>query len=99
MLFILISLFILYCYPKLVDMFVLTLFHVLRCGLGLLMYGFGSKKTLLEDFASTSLTEYSAFVINGYLPTINIKQVLFHWHTVPEQYMIVLHVPFPRTKF
>ncbi|KAL6212475.1 hypothetical protein ACLB2K_017695 [Fragaria x ananassa] len=48
----------------------------LRCGLGLLMYGFGSKKTLLEDFVSTSLTEYSAFVINGYLPTINIKQVL-----------------------
>lgn len=48
----------------------------LRCGLGLLMYGFGSKKTLLEDFASTSLTEYSVFVINGYLPTINIKQVL-----------------------
>ncbi|PRQ27648.1 putative origin recognition complex, subunit 2 [Rosa chinensis] len=40
------------------------------------MYGFGSKKTLLEDFASTSLTEYSAFVINGYLPTINIKQYL-----------------------
>ncbi|XP_050365177.1 origin of replication complex subunit 2 [Argentina anserina] len=48
----------------------------LRCGLGLLMYGFGSKKTLLEDFASTSLTEYSAFVLNGYLPAINVKQVL-----------------------
>ncbi|XP_062159823.1 origin of replication complex subunit 2 [Alnus glutinosa] len=47
----------------------------LRCGFGLLMYGFGSKKALIEDFASTSLTEYSVFVINGYLQSINIKQV------------------------
>jgi hypothetical protein len=39
------------------------------------MYGFGSKKALIEDFASTSLTEYSVFVINGYLQSINIKQV------------------------
>ena len=46
-----------------------------RCGFGLLMYGFGSKRTLLEDFASTSLTEYSVVVINGYLQSINLKQV------------------------
>ncbi|CAA7052265.1 unnamed protein product [Microthlaspi erraticum] len=48
----------------------------LRCGFGLLMYGFGSKKALIEDFASASLTEYSVVVINGYLPSINLKQVL-----------------------
>nr|VDD05702.1 unnamed protein product [Brassica oleracea] len=48
----------------------------LRCGFGLLMYGFGSKKGLLEDFASSSLTEYSVVVINGYLPSVNLKQVL-----------------------
>ena len=48
-----------------------------RCGFGLLMYGFGSKKGLLEDFASSSLTEYSVVVINGYLPSVNLKQVLF----------------------
>ncbi|GMN35210.1 hypothetical protein TIFTF001_005156 [Ficus carica] len=48
----------------------------LRCGFGLLMYGFGSKKALIEDFASTALTEYSVVVINGYLQSINIKQVL-----------------------
>lgn len=47
-----------------------------RCGFGLLMYGFGSKKGLLEDFASSSLTEYSVVVINGYLPSVNLKQVL-----------------------
>ncbi|KAK2657919.1 hypothetical protein Ddye_010971 [Dipteronia dyeriana] len=48
----------------------------LRCGFGLLMYGFGSKKALIEDFASTALTEYSVVVINGYLQSINIKQVM-----------------------
>ncbi|XP_044485615.1 origin of replication complex subunit 2 [Mangifera indica] len=48
----------------------------LRCGFGLLMYGFGSKKALLEDFASTALTEYSVVVVNGYLQSINIKQVV-----------------------
>ncbi|KAM7265016.1 hypothetical protein ACFE04_002699 [Oxalis oulophora] len=48
----------------------------LRCGFGLLMYGFGSKKDLIEDFASTSLTDYSVVVINGYLQSINIKQFL-----------------------
>ncbi|PNY15520.1 origin recognition complex subunit 2-like protein [Trifolium pratense] len=48
----------------------------LRCGFALLMYGFGSKKALIEDFASTTLTEYSVVVINGYLQAINLKQVL-----------------------
>ncbi|KAA8528549.1 hypothetical protein F0562_035904 [Nyssa sinensis] len=47
----------------------------LRCGFGLLMYGFGSKKALIEDFASTALTESAVVVINGYLHSINIKQV------------------------
>lgn len=40
------------------------------------MYGFGSKKTLIEDFASTTLTEYSVLVVNGYLQSVNIKQVI-----------------------
>ncbi|TKY57803.1 Origin of replication complex subunit 2 [Spatholobus suberectus] len=48
----------------------------LRCGFGLLMYGFGSKKALIEDFASTALAEYSVVVINGYLQAINLKQVV-----------------------
>lgn len=48
----------------------------IRCGFGLLMYGFGSKKSLIEDFASTSLTEFGVVVINGYLQPINLKQVL-----------------------
>lgn len=48
----------------------------LRCGFGLLMYGFGSKKALIEDFASTALLDYTVIVVNGYLQSINIKQVL-----------------------
>ncbi|PWA38391.1 origin of replication complex subunit 2 [Artemisia annua] len=47
----------------------------LRYGFGILMYGFGSKKTLIEDFASTALTEYNVIVVNGYLQSINLKQV------------------------
>ncbi|KAL7225053.1 hypothetical protein ACSBR1_020359 [Camellia fascicularis] len=46
-----------------------------RCGFGLLMYGFGSKKALIEDFASTELIECGVVVINGYLHSINLKQV------------------------
>ncbi|XP_068640322.1 origin of replication complex subunit 2 isoform X2 [Aristolochia californica] len=48
----------------------------LRCGFGLLMYGFGSKKLLLEDFASTALTEYGVVVINGYLQSVNINHAV-----------------------
>ncbi|XP_076929468.1 origin of replication complex subunit 2-like [Bidens hawaiensis] len=47
----------------------------LRYGFGLLLYGFGSKKSLIEDFASTALTEYSVIVVNGYLQSVNLKQV------------------------
>ncbi|KAF7129497.1 hypothetical protein RHSIM_Rhsim10G0028100 [Rhododendron simsii] len=47
-----------------------------KCGFSLLMYGFGSKKALIEDFASATLTEYGVLVINGYLQSINLKQML-----------------------
>lgn len=57
------------------DLYTKWLFE-LRCDLGLLMYGFGSKKALLEDFASTALTDYDVVVINGFLPSVNIKQVM-----------------------
>ncbi|MCO5576973.1 hypothetical protein L7F22_030794 [Adiantum nelumboides] len=49
----------------------------LSCGFGLLMYGFGSKKALLENFASSALVDGAAVVVNGYLPTINLKTVVF----------------------
>ncbi|XP_058742432.1 origin of replication complex subunit 2-like [Vicia villosa] len=49
-------------------------FNKAFCGFALIMYGFGSKKALIEDFASKTLTEYSVIVVNGYLQTINLKQ-------------------------
>lgn len=49
----------------------------LRCGFGLLMYGFGSKKKLLEDFASSELRDGAAVVVNGYLSSVNIKHVVY----------------------
>lgn len=48
------------------------------------MYGFGSKKALLEDFASTALTDYTVVVINGYLPSINIKQVRISYFSLKD---------------
>lgn len=48
----------------------------LRCGINLLMYGFGSKKALIEDFASTALTDFGVIVINGYLSSVNLKQAV-----------------------
>lgn len=39
------------------------------------MYGFGSKKALLENFASSTLIDGAAVVVNGYLMSVNIKSV------------------------
>ncbi|KAL2634634.1 hypothetical protein R1flu_006113 [Riccia fluitans] len=49
----------------------------LRTGFSLLMYGFGSKKALLEDFATAALDDGPVVVVNGYLPVIRIKNVVF----------------------
>lgn len=68
-------------YYSLILLFSFLLLIGLRTGFGLLMYGFGSKKALIEDFASTALTEYSVVVINGYLQSINIKQVSPTWNS------------------
>jgi origin recognition complex subunit 2 len=51
------------------------MWYLCSCGFGLLFYGFGSKKTLLEDFANSALVDGAAIVVNGYLPSVNIKHV------------------------
>lgn len=48
----------------------------LLSGYNLLFYGVGSKKALLEHFAATSLTDTTAVCINGYLPSVSLKQVI-----------------------
>jgi hypothetical protein len=37
------------------------------------MYGFGSKKKLLEDFATWELRDGAAVVVNGYLSNGTVK--------------------------
>ena len=39
------------------------------------MYGFGSKKKLLEDFAGSELRDGAAVVVHGYLSNVNVKHV------------------------
>ena len=46
-----------------------------RCGFSLLMYGLGSKKGLVEGFASRALEDGAVVVINGYFPSLSLKEV------------------------
>ncbi|KAL8139077.1 hypothetical protein V2J09_005078 [Rumex salicifolius] len=62
----------------------------LRCGFGLLMYGFGSKKALIEEFASKALSDYAVIVINGYLQSINIKHLWSNSNILTSQVLIAM---------
>jgi len=53
-----------------------SLLHVRREGFSLLFYGFGSKKALLESFARECLTDGGAVVFNGYMQSLNIREIL-----------------------
>lgn len=49
---------------------------VCRAGFNILLHGVGSKKSLVELFFKKHLkNEYLTFIIHGYMPNINIKQV------------------------
>ena len=47
-----------------------------REGFSLLFYGFGSKKALLESFARECLTDGGVVVFNGYMHSMNIREIL-----------------------
>jgi origin recognition complex subunit 2 len=49
---------------------------LLHAGFSLLVYGFGSKKALLEEFAHTHCRDGGVCVINGYFPELKIRQIL-----------------------
>ena len=53
-----------------------SLLRVRREGFSLLFYGFGSKKALLESFARECLTDGGAVVFNGYMQSLNIREIL-----------------------
>ncbi|XP_051943124.1 origin recognition complex subunit 2 [Hippocampus zosterae] len=48
----------------------------LQLGFGVLLYGLGSKKDLLEEFRSSHLSEEIHLVINGFFPSITLKSIL-----------------------
>lgn len=42
----------------------------------ILLHGLGSKRTLLEDFRKTMLSDLSHVVVNGYFPSLTVKHIL-----------------------
>eukprot|EP00954_Amorphochlora_amoebiformis_P026269 1378189-Amorphochlora_amoeboformis.AAC.1 len=53
-----------------------TLYLQLQCGFNVLLYGVGSKKLLVQRFASRWLTEGPVLVVNGYFPALNLSGIL-----------------------
>ncbi|EPZ31120.1 Origin recognition complex, subunit 2 domain-containing protein [Rozella allomycis CSF55] len=51
-------------------------FSELKSDFNLLFYGYGSKKMILEDFALKYLNDTPLVIINGYVPTLSIKDIL-----------------------
>ena len=47
-----------------------------RQGFSLLLYGFGSKRQLLQAFAASSLTDAGVLAVTGQSPSLTAKQVL-----------------------
>ncbi len=50
--------------------------QLLQSEFSLLLYGFGSKKDLLEDFARKTLTDGGVVVVNGFFPGLTAKHIL-----------------------
>ncbi|KAJ0059006.1 hypothetical protein NL108_003372, partial [Boleophthalmus pectinirostris] len=48
----------------------------LQLGFSVLVYGLGSKKSLLEDFRTSQLSQEIHLVINGFFPSITLKSIL-----------------------
>ncbi|CAF97668.1 unnamed protein product, partial [Tetraodon nigroviridis] len=48
----------------------------LQLGFSVLVYGLGSKKSLLEDFRLSHLSQEVHLVINGFFPSITLKSIL-----------------------
>ncbi|XP_045908092.1 origin recognition complex subunit 2 isoform X2 [Micropterus dolomieu] len=48
----------------------------LQLGFSVLVYGLGSKKSLLEDFRMSHLAQEIHLVVNGFFPSITLKSIL-----------------------
>lgn len=50
--------------------------YILNQGFNVLLYGLGSKKQLLETFHSIHLMNETVMVVNGFFPSLTIKDIL-----------------------
>lgn len=50
--------------------------YICRQGFSVLLYGFGSKRQLLQSFAASSLTDAGVLAVTGQSPNLTAKQVL-----------------------
>ncbi|KAJ2060061.1 Origin recognition complex subunit 2 [Coemansia sp. S146] len=51
-------------------------FFEMTCGFNLVFYGYGSKRRLMNSLATELATDAPAVIINGFFPTLNLKQSL-----------------------
>ncbi|KAF8933177.1 Origin recognition complex subunit 2 [Dissophora ornata] len=58
----------------------------LMSGFNLLIYGYGSKRALLTKFATSILTDAPLIIVNGYFPTLTVKEILDKISTTALQY-------------
>ena len=50
-------------------------FSLSSLGFNLMLYGFGSKKRLIEEFRKKMCSNYNCVVINGFFPSVTLKNV------------------------
>ncbi|XP_052252829.1 origin recognition complex subunit 2-like isoform X2 [Dreissena polymorpha] len=62
-------------YEEYTDMFRTWMYQMCN-GFNILLYGFGSKRRLLEGFRETVLKGFSNLVVNGYFPSLSVKHIL-----------------------
>ncbi|KAG0235740.1 Origin recognition complex subunit 2 [Actinomortierella wolfii] len=51
-------------------------FELVSGGFNLLFYGYGSKRQLINRFATTFLTDAPLIIVNGFFPTVTVKEIL-----------------------
>lgn len=49
--------------------------HNNREGFNILLYGFGSKKDLIDEFMKTELESEYCIIVKGYFPALSLKNV------------------------
>ncbi|XP_013391973.1 origin recognition complex subunit 2 [Lingula anatina] len=62
-------------YEEHIELFHRWMFQ-LHNGFNLLLHGLGSKRQLLETFCKSMLSEFTHVVVNGYFPSITVKNIL-----------------------